>query len=218
MTQTPAARAFTLAETVIAMASSVLIIGALLLGTMGLQKSLHASEAFASSQSDQRRLIDYLARDLRRCIGIGVTTGVSGAFTRLAAETVIIEDRTALVLTLPGYYKSDTPSKAEFDEALPAVKTDKGIGYGSGSGPAPGVSVTFRKVFLPEQGGYCFVREEAGTEQAIVRGAKDLQLQVGIATDGKTCAVEVWFRSAFGNLRPVISTHDQIMLRNLRID
>ena len=52
--------AFTLAEVMIGMAGSVIVIGALLFGAFGLQRSLHASELYASYQANQRRILDYL--------------------------------------------------------------------------------------------------------------------------------------------------------------
>ena len=42
-------KAFTLVEVMVSAAGSVLVIGALIVGSLQLHKSLHASEVFASS-------------------------------------------------------------------------------------------------------------------------------------------------------------------------
>lgn len=209
--------AFTIAELMISMAASMLIVGALLAGTMGLQRSLHASETYGSSQADQRRLIDYLARDLRRSIAIAATDA-GGASGMLAGETVTILDKASLVLTLPGYYKNDVPANADFDQPLPVITSNDGASYGTTAGPAPGVVVSYRKVFLPEEGCVCFVRQEADAKHIIVRKAEELSLRVTIARDGQSGGIEAWFRSPFSGVRPLVSTCDQVMLRNRRTD
>jgi type II secretory pathway component PulJ len=55
---------FTIAEMMISMAGRAIIIGALMLSSVGLQRAFHASEVYAAAQADQRRLLDYLTRDL----------------------------------------------------------------------------------------------------------------------------------------------------------
>src|SRR5688500_15333592 len=137
-------QAFTIAELMIAMALSIMIIAALTLSAIQLQKSLYASETYALSSSDQRRLVDYIARDLRRSVGIAVTKP-DGTTAPLGAEKVSIKDGTGLVLTLHGYYKSNVPGTADFANPLPVITTASRVDYGSSGGPAPGVPVTFRR-------------------------------------------------------------------------
>jgi len=208
---------FTFAELLVSMAVSVMIIGALLGGSVALQRTLRASELYGSSQSDQRRLIDYLARDLRRSIAIAATDA-AGLPQTVADETIAVSDRASLVLTLPAYYKSDVPSDARFDQPLPVVTANGSIYYGSSAGPAPGVVVSYRKTFVAEEGCVCFVRQEAEVKQIIVRPAEDLHLRVTVAPDGRSAAVQAWFRSPSHGIRPVVSTYDHVLLRNRRSD
>lgn len=210
-------RAFTIAELIISMAASMLIVGALLAGSMGLQRSLHASEIYGTSQSDQRRLIDYVARDLRRAVAFAATDE-GGASGMGAGGTASIADRATLVLTLPGYYKSDVPADADFDQPLPVIASNEGVAYGTTAGPAPGVVVRYRKVFVAEEGCVCFVRQEAETKRIIVRRADDLSLRVTIADDGMSGVIEASFRTPSSGVRPLVSTCDQVMLRNRRAD
>ena len=211
------AAAFTLAEMLISMAASVIIIGALLVGSTGLHRALHASELYAASCSDQRRLIDFVARDLRRAIGIAATDA-GGTLREVAGQTIEISERESLIVTLPGYYKSNAPSDGDFDQALPVVPSSNGSTYGTGGGPAPTVPVVFRRMFVAEEGSVCFVREEAGARAVVVRHSEDFHLRVAVAPDGRRGVIEGWFESSFGAARPGVPTRDEVMLRNLRID
>ena len=209
--------AFTLVEMLIAMAASAIIIGALLMGVTGLHRALLASERGAAGYSDQRRLIDHIARDLRRAIAIAATDA-GGAERSVAGESIEISDRESLVLTLPAYYKSNVPADPDFDQPLAVVPAPDGASYGSAAGPAPGVPVVFRRMFMAEEGGACFLREEAGVRTVIVRHAEDFRLRVAVARDGNSCVLEGSYPSAYGRAGTLVLTHDQVMLRNLPAD
>lgn len=204
---------FTLAEVQIGMALTLVILGALFTGSLGMQKALRGSEAYAAHSADQRRLLDYVGRDIRRSLRI-TATDASGNPITLPAEGVTIADRASLVVTLPPYYKSNNPADGDFDVALPVVTTGSEIGYGTAQGFAPEVLVTFRKLFVGREGSVCWIRVEAGAEEVIVRKAENLNLRVSLASDGRSCALQAWFRSQFSDLRPLVSSYDRILLRN----
>jgi type II secretory pathway pseudopilin PulG len=209
---------FTLAEVMIAMTGSIVVIGALLTGSISLQQSFRASESYASSQADERRLIDYLARDLRRAIGLGVEVN-GGPLIKVSAGPVRLVEGTAFVVTLPAYYRSNNPSEATYDEALPVIASGDRVAYGTpASGPSPAFRVYFRKLFMPDEKTVCFVRDEGDTRQVIVRDAATLQLAIEVATGGESCALEAEFLSTFSRRRPAVSVFDKVMLRNTRID
>lgn len=219
MKENLSSRGFTIAEMMIAMAGSAIIVGALLFTSVGLQKAFRASEVYAAAQADQRRLLDYLTRDLRRAVGVATITSVNGSSpAKVGSQPVTVQGETALLLTLPGYYKNNAPGTAEFDQALPVTAVEGRADYGSAVGAAPGVPVIFRKVFVAEEGSVCFVRQEAEAQEVIVRRAEDLKTRVTITPDGTGCLVEVWFASSFGSTKPLVAAHDQIMLRNNRVD
>ena len=209
--------AFTLAELLVAVLASVILIGALFVGSIALQKTSCNSERFSTDQSNQRLLMDYVGRDLRRAVGIA-TQFDGGVATRLAAGYAVIEKRTDLVITLPAYYKSNAPASATYDEPLPVIASGDHIAYGSASGPAPNITVLYRKISVANEGCTCFVREEAGSKEVLVRQADDLHIRITIAPDGRSSSIAAWFRSSFGRERPAITVCDQLMLRNLRID
>lgn len=214
--------AFTLPEMCISMAASVLIIGGLLLSGMTLQKSLHGSEVYAGAYSDQRRVIDYIGRDLRRAIGLSATDAAGGAFS-LRGKSVEILDRATLAVYVPGYYQGNAPSSAGYDNPLPVIITDQGPMYGatatSTSSAAP-LKIVYRKVFLSAAQAVCFSRQEGtAPEEIIVRNAQELHAQLTVDKPGRTGVVSAWFRSPYsGQTKPVVSSYDEVMLRNVRLD
>jgi type II secretory pathway pseudopilin PulG len=212
-------RGFTLAEMMIAMLGSTIVIGALLFSSIALQRSLQASESYASNQAEQRRLLDYLARDMRRAVGIGTTTTVGGSGgVKLSGATATIENTTSLILTLPGYYQSNSPGDANYDQPMSVVTANNYVDYGTGNQHAPGVSVIFRKEYLESEKCICFVRIENDVQSIVVRDADNLHLTVTMATDGRTGTVEVTFLSPRHGSETMIAMRDQILLRNIRLD
>ncbi len=210
---------FTMAEMMIAMTGSAIIIGALMFSSIGLQRAFRASELYAAAQADQRRLLDYMTRDLRRAVGIATSTSVvGGGATKVGTAPVTVDGQTGLFLTLPGFYKSNTPSSPDFDDPLPVLVTGHRADYGTQAGQASAVPVFFRKAFVAGEGCVCFVRQEADAQEVIVRNAEDLCARITLNPDGTSCLVEVWFASPFGSIRPLVAAHDEIMLRNNRVD
>ena len=211
--------AYTLAEVMIGLAGSVIIVGALLFGAFGLQRSLHASELYAGYQADQRRILDYLSRDLRRSIGIGSASTIGGsAASRLAAGSITVENQVALVLTLPAYYQGNEPGANGYDQPLAVIAADDHVDYGTAKGLAPGVTVIFRREYLASEGCVCFVRQEADATLVMVRHAENLHLQVTVAPDGASCLVQVSFQSPYSGVAPLVTTWDSVLLRNIRTD
>ena len=207
----------TLAEVLIALAGSVIVIGALMAGSISLQKSFHASESYANTQADQRRLIDWVARDLRRSIGVS-TCAAGGTPTKLTSGSVDFNDLEAFVITLPAYYKSNDRADNHYDEALSVIAAGDRAAYGTTDGPAPEFLVSFRKLYLAGEKSVCFVRDEGDTRLVIVRNANDLRLQVTVAPDGESCTLVAQFLSPYGKKQTAVAVHDQVMLRNARID
>ena len=68
----------------------------------------------------------------------------SGA-TKLVSGSIAVENQTALVLTLPGYYQGNEPGVNDYAQPLPVVAANDQVGYGTTNGLAPGVTVIFEK-------------------------------------------------------------------------
>jgi hypothetical protein len=206
----------------ISMAASVIIIGGLLISGMTLQKSLHGSEVYAGAYSDQRRVIDYIGRDLRRAIGISATDA-TGAASSLRGQSVEIVDRATLSIFVPGYYQSNAPTTSGYDNPLPVIITDQGPMYGatatSTTSAAP-LKIVYRKVYLSSAQAVCFARQEGtAPEEIIVRNAQDLHAQLVVDEHGRSGVVNAWFLSPYaGRTKPLVSSYDEVMLRNVRLD
>lgn len=217
MTRRDSPHAFTLAETMIAMAASIVVVAALFAGSIALQRASACADRYVTDQADQRVVMDYLARDLRRAVGVSTSAGGAAA-VKVGSSTVAIENTTDLIVALPAYYKSDVPAENDFDEALAVVASGDRVAYGTAAGPSAGISVTYRKLFVAAEGCVCFVRAEAAAQRVVMRKADDLHIQFTVDPDGKSCAIESWFQAAFDRSRPRVSAFDRVMLRNLRVD
>ncbi len=209
--------ALTLVEMMVSMAASAIILGAFLLSSLSMQKALNGSEKFAGAYSDQRRLIDYLARDLRRAVAVAATDDAGTRYDP-AGSTVTIADGATLILTLPGYYQSNAKGDPNFAATLDVVGTDDRLDYGTTSGLAATVEVSFRKVFMAKERCVCFVRQEAGTDETVVRAADNLFAQVTVLAGAQSGSINAWFRSPFSTAAPLVCTYDQLLLRNPPLD
>jgi len=69
--------AFMLAELLVGMAVASLVFAALAIGSLSLQRTYNAVEAFGSSQADQLRCLDYISRDVRRAQSVSVAASPS---------------------------------------------------------------------------------------------------------------------------------------------
>jgi hypothetical protein len=205
--------AFTIAEMMVSMAASVIVLGGLFLSTLSVQKALHGSEKFAGAYSDQRRLIDFIGRDLRRAVALAATDA-AGNRREVSNSTVRIDGLASLILTLPGYYRSNVKTAADFDQPLEIVGTEERLDYGTPTGLAPTLEVVFRKIPVAQEGTVCFVREEAGVREVIVRKAAEIQAEVNVRADAQSSSIKVWFQAPYSKNAPVISSYDRLMLRN----
>lgn len=208
---------FTLMEMIVAMAASSIILGGLMLSSLAMQKSLTGSEKYAVAYSDQRRLIDFVGRDLRRCIGVAATDG-AGVRSTVTTGAITIADSATLILTLPGYYRSNVKDTADFDQALDVVGTDERLDYGTDTALAEPVEVSFRKVFVPAQNCVCFVRREAGVDDIIVRGGEKLFIEIQVLQGAQTATIKSWFRAPYSRNAPLVTTYDRLLLRNPPLD
>jgi hypothetical protein len=87
--------AFTLVEMMISLAAATLILTAVIAAGVSLQKSFAAVAAYSTAESNQLRVLDYIAMDCRRAIAASATPAPHSGVT--VSE---------LSLTLPPYYSS----------------------------------------------------------------------------------------------------------------
>jgi type II secretory pathway component PulJ len=104
-------RGFTLVEMMMSVSCGTFILAAVIAATISLQKSFAATESYSGAESDQLRVLDYIAMDCRRATSVSVTNGT-------------------LTLTLPAYYNS---SSSPAYQAYTPTLSNGNIVYGSGS-------------------------------------------------------------------------------------
>lgn len=113
-------RALTLLETLIASTIGAVALAAVASGSISMQRCAAAAEDFAIAKTDQARLSDYMALDLRRALRL--TAGTDGV--------------TIMTLQIPDYYDADGQPRT-------ATITNYEAHYGN---PAAPVTVVYRKV------------------------------------------------------------------------
>jgi prepilin-type N-terminal cleavage/methylation domain-containing protein len=190
-------RAMTLPEILVATAILSLVTAALMVGITTLQRTFRASQHHAKSQIEQARLLDYVARDLRRALTVAVDT---------------FDGSSRIKITIPDYYdEKGTPDDTSDDVPRQPKIVGRTIEYGD----AP-VNVSYYK-----QGSTIF-RNYRGRITPIVTDVTDFNLTY--VDEGKqTVEIAVTFvpRYHFSGLnekdaRAATRATSTILLRNMR--
>jgi prepilin-type N-terminal cleavage/methylation domain-containing protein len=82
-------RGFTLAETMIALAVSAVVLGITLTSSSSLQKSFSAIDSYFATHMQQIRIVDYLSRDVKR--GLIVTTSADLQTVTITVPNYLIQ-------------------------------------------------------------------------------------------------------------------------------
>ena len=109
--------AFTLLEMVMSLACGSVVLAAVVVAGVAMQRSFSAVESYSSAEGDELRVLDYIAMDCRRANGVSVTGNV-------------------LTLTLPQYYSAADNTAAPNTPTL----TSGTLSYGSN-----GIAVSYYK-------------------------------------------------------------------------
>ena len=91
--------AFTLLEIMVALTMTAIVLVATLTGVIALQKSYASTEEYANGLSDQMRLLDSLAQDLRRAVAVPANGTVAAQ-----PAWVMDTDDQGLTINVPNYY------------------------------------------------------------------------------------------------------------------
>lgn len=223
-------RGFTLTEVMVAMTVSTVVAGALMLSLTALSRTFTATEAYSRAQAAQIRLIDSVAMDLRRAIGVAITTAptsnpalASNTTVRFAynsaspaANTMTVRNgkydyvnerigtgtgpSTYLTLTLPGFYQNQSASSANFRKVTTLISTGRAVRYGTSAGVGADVTVQYRRAYVPTYNAECYIRRESGVDQVIAEKANYMDLDVMAQADS-SFVVDAWFTPTFSNAR-----------------
>jgi len=175
-TQRHTRSAFTLVETVTALACGTIVLAALLAASIALQRSFAAVEGYSIAEGDQLRVQDYIAMDCRRATGgtLGALTTpavdngswVNGSWVHNSSGPV------TLILLVPDYYDANGNSQA------PYFVTGK-IQYGD----AGTTTISYY------QSGSSFMRQVGTSSAVCASGAAWTNCAKAIATNVSTFAV-----------------------------
>lgn len=80
---------FTLSEMTVSLGIAIVVLGATITSSIGLQKSFNAVDNYFASHMQQIRIIDYLGRDVKR--GLSVTTSVDLQNVTVSMPRYLIE-------------------------------------------------------------------------------------------------------------------------------
>ena len=113
---------FTLVELMTSLGCGSFILAAVVAAGISLQKSYAAFEGYSNTETDQLRVLDYIAMDCRRATNASI-----GTVTVSNVAENITENQ--LVLTLPAYYSAVDSSAVPNTPVLGST----GVTYGGGS-------------------------------------------------------------------------------------
>ena len=159
--------AFTLAEMMMAVASSSIMLAALTTTGVALQRSFAAVQGYSTSEADQLRVSDYLALDVRR------------------ARTVSVDNSGTLTITIPDYYNAhnDDPT---WTNSTPVGLVSDGYGgftYGTNGTVAGTITVKYY------QQGANFIREVAGAPTIIATNVSSFTVTPQDLSSSVSCRI-----------------------------
>lgn len=115
--------AFTLIEMAVAMTTGSAIVGVAVLSLIALERSFNSTENYIATQTQQIRIVDFLARDVRR--GLSVVSSVDEQTVQIQIPKYIIQAGDPEAILNPSLIGTPrSPSRA-------IVSRDYNINYGS---------------------------------------------------------------------------------------
>lgn len=156
------ASGLTLVEMLMTMASSSIVLAALIIGGVALQRSFAAMEGYSIAQGDQLRVSDYISMDVRRAL------------------TASVDNNNALTVTIPNYYdaNNDNPKWSNAHALAPSFDANGAIQYGGGT--------TIIKYYRL---GSNFIREVNGTANIIARNVSAFTVSPQDLTSSVSCSI-----------------------------
>ena len=156
------ARAFTLVEMLMTLASSSIVMAAVIVGGVALQRSFAAMEGYSIAEGDQLRVSDYIAMDCRRALSASVDVN------------------NTLTLSIPNYYdaNNDKPRWANAHAVDPSFNSSFAIQYGAGT-------TTIKYYALATN----FIREVNGVQNIIARNVSSFTVSPQDLTSSVSCSI-----------------------------
>jgi hypothetical protein len=188
--------AFTVPELMIAAAVGSLALVAAVSAALSMQRCIVAGEEFAADKSEQTRLSDYLALDLRRAISI---------------QGAVPADNVLLTVTLPNYYDADGNPRT------PTIIKTADMTYLAQYDPNP-VTIVYRKV-----NSIITRTEGAGEAVVIANNVEDFECPIDPIGTEKVARTKVTFLPSFQRngtvsaaTRAATTVYSTVRLRNYK--
>jgi Tfp pilus assembly protein PilW len=154
--------AFTLLEMLMTMASSSIVLAALIISGVALQRSFAALEGYSIAQGDQLRVSDYISMDVRRAL------------------TASVDNNNVLTVTIPNYYdaNNNNPKWSNAHPVAPSFGAGGAIQYAAGT-------TTIKYYQLASN----FIREVNGTQNIIARNVASFTVSPQDLTSSVSCSI-----------------------------
>jgi len=154
--------AFTLVEMLMTLAGSAIVLTALVVGGIALQRSFAAVEGYSTSDGDELRVSDYIALDVRRAL------------------TASVDANNTLTLTIPNYYdaNNNNPKWSNAHALTPSFNANGAIQYGAGS-----TTIKYYKLSSS------FIREVSGTANTIASNVSSFSVTSQDLTSSVSCSI-----------------------------
>ena len=102
-----------LVEMMLSMMVAIVVLGVLTYASIGMSRSLSATERYITGVANENRLMDYVAADLRRAVRVSIINGSTSTTLKNSGSTnYSITDTTFLSISIPDYYGANTPDNA----------------------------------------------------------------------------------------------------------
>jgi hypothetical protein len=153
---------WTLLEMLMTLGGSSLVLTALVVGGIALQRSFAAVEAYSTSDNDELRVSDYIALDVRRAL------------------TASVDANNVLTLTIPNYYDANntSPKWSNAHPISPSFDSNGAIEYST-------TSTTVRYYKLASN----FVREVNGTASTVATNVSSFNVSSQDLTSSVSCTI-----------------------------
>jgi hypothetical protein len=153
---------FTLVEMLMTLGSSSIVLTALVIGGVALQRSYVALQNYSIAEGDQLRVSDYIAMDVRRAL------------------TASVDSNNVLTITIPNYYdaNNNNPKWSNAHPVTPSFGTTNNIQYGAGA-----TTIKYYKL------GSSFVREVNGTQNTVATNVSSFNVTPQDLTSSVSCSI-----------------------------
>ena len=102
-----------LVEMMLSLTIGIIILGVLTFASIGMSRSLSATDRYITGVANENRLMDYVAADLRRAVRVSLLSGSTTTTLKDTGSTSYsITDTAILSINIPDYYASNTPNNA----------------------------------------------------------------------------------------------------------